>query len=76
MRPCLMSRSSTMRPPPRSRSTRFVTRLLAELAQPASASNTLAARLGLARQKVNYHLRALELHGLVELVAERRKWAT
>jgi len=47
-------------------------RLLAELAQPASAS-ALAARLGLARQKVNYHLRALERHGLVELVEERRK---
>ena len=47
-------------------------RLLAELADPASAS-TLAARLGLARQKVNYHLRALERHGLVELMEERRK---
>ena len=29
--------------------------------------------MGLARQKVNYHLRALERHGLVELVEERRK---
>ena len=48
------------------------TRLLAELAQPGSAS-TLAAKVGLARQKVNYHLRALERHGLVELVEERRK---
>src|SRR5215831_7745154 len=47
-------------------------RLLAELAEPASAA-TLAARLGLARQKVNYHLRALEAHGLVR-VAETRKW--
>jgi DNA-binding transcriptional ArsR family regulator len=47
-------------------------RLLAELAQPASAS-TLAGNVGLARQKVNYHLRALERHGLVELVVERRK---
>jgi DNA-binding transcriptional ArsR family regulator len=47
-------------------------RLLAELAEPASAS-TLAAQVGLARQKVNYHLRALERHGLVELVEERRK---
>ncbi len=46
--------------------------LLAALAQPASAS-TLAANLGLPRQKVNYHLRALERHGLVELVEERRK---
>lgn len=47
-------------------------RLLAELAEPASAT-MLAARVGLARQKVNYHLRALEQHGLVELVEERRK---
>lgn len=48
------------------------TRLLAELGEPASAT-MLAARVGLARQKVNYHLRALERHGLVELVEERRK---
>jgi len=47
-------------------------RLLAELAEPGSAS-TLAARVGLPRQKVNYHLRELERHGLVELVEERRK---
>ena len=47
-------------------------RLLAELAEPGSAS-TLAARVGLTRQKANYHLRALESHGLVELVEERRK---
>jgi DNA-binding transcriptional ArsR family regulator len=47
-------------------------RLLAELAEPASAT-MLAARVGLARQKVNYHLRALERHGLIELVQERRK---
>jgi DNA-binding transcriptional ArsR family regulator len=47
-------------------------RLLAELAEPASAT-MLAARVGLPRQKVNYHLRALEQHGLVELVEERRK---
>ena len=46
-------------------------RLLAELADPASAA-TLAARLGIPRQRVNYHLRALELHGLVELAGERR----
>ena len=31
------------------------------------------ARVGLTRQKANYHLRALERHGLVELVEERRK---
>ena len=47
-------------------------RLLSELATPASAA-TLATRVGLARQKVNYHLRALEAHGLVEL-AHERKW--
>lgn len=47
-------------------------RLLAELAEPGSAS-ALAQRVGLPRQKVNYHLRALERHGLVELVEERRK---
>ena len=38
-------------------------RLLAELTQPASAA-TLATRLGMARQKINYHLRSLEAHGL------------
>jgi len=47
-------------------------RLLAELTEPASAT-TLAHRVGLARQKVNYHLRMLEGHGLVHLVAENRK---
>ena len=47
-------------------------RLLAELAEPGSAS-TLAVRVGLTRQKVNYHLRELERHGLTELVEERRK---
>jgi DNA-binding transcriptional ArsR family regulator len=47
-------------------------RLLAELAEPGSASS-LAGKVGLARQKVNYHLRTLEQHGLIELVAERRK---
>jgi DNA-binding transcriptional ArsR family regulator len=47
-------------------------RLLALLAEPASAA-ALAARLGVARQKVNYHLRALEANGLVG-VAEERHW--
>lgn len=47
-------------------------RLLSELAAPASAA-TLAARVGLTRQKVNYHLNSLEAHGLVRL-AEERKW--
>ena len=47
-------------------------RLLSELAAPASAA-TLATRVGLARQKVNYHLHALEGDGLVRL-AQDRKW--
>ncbi len=47
-------------------------RLLTELAEPGSAT-TLAQRVDLPRQKVNYHLRALERYGLVELVEERRK---
>jgi DNA-binding transcriptional ArsR family regulator len=47
-------------------------RMLAELAVPHTAT-ALAARLGLARQKVNYHVKLLEEHGLVELVEERRK---
>ena len=48
------------------------TRILQELVEPASATQ-LAAKVGLPRQKVNYHLKALERHGLVELVEERRK---
>ncbi len=47
-------------------------RLLAELAEPASASG-LATRVGIPRQKINYHLRVLAEHGLVELVEERRR---
>jgi DNA-binding transcriptional ArsR family regulator len=47
-------------------------RLLAELAVPGSAT-MLAGKVGLPRQKVNYHLRTLESHGLIELVEERRK---
>ena len=47
-------------------------RLLAELAEPGSATK-LGARVGMPRQKVNYHLRTLERYGLVELVEERRK---
>lgn len=46
-------------------------RLLAELSEPGSAAS-LANRVGLPRQKVNYHLRALEAHGLVRPVEERR----
>ena len=47
-------------------------RILQALSEPASAT-TLAARIGLTRQQVNYHVRALEDHGLVRLVEERRK---
>lgn len=46
-------------------------RLLSELAAPASAA-TLAGRLGLTRQKVNYHLRTLEAHDLVQVAGERQ----
>jgi DNA-binding transcriptional ArsR family regulator len=47
-------------------------RLLGELSEPASAA-ALATRLGIPRQKLNYHLRSLEEHGLVR-VAEKRQW--
>jgi DNA-binding transcriptional ArsR family regulator len=47
-------------------------RLLAALARPASAA-ALSNRLGIPRQKINYHLRSLEDHGLVRL-AEERLW--
>jgi len=47
-------------------------RLLAHLMDPDSAAG-LARRLRLPRQKVNYHLRALEAAGLLELIEERRK---
>jgi DNA-binding transcriptional ArsR family regulator len=46
-------------------------RLLAELIEPASAA-TLASRVGITRQKVNYHLRALEEHRLVVFAGERQ----
>jgi DNA-binding transcriptional ArsR family regulator len=45
--------------------------LLTALETPASAA-ALATRLGIARQKVNYHLRLLESCGLVELAEVRR----
>lgn len=48
-------------------------RLLALLAEEPASATQLASRLGLARQKVNYHLRALEKHRLVELVEERQR---
>lgn len=44
--------------------------ILAALAEPGSAS-TVADGLGIARQKVNYHLRVLEAAGLVRFVEER-----
>jgi DNA-binding transcriptional ArsR family regulator len=46
-------------------------RILESVREPASAS-ALARRLGIPRQKVNYHLRKLEKQALVELVEERR----
>ncbi|OIJ63135.1 ArsR/SmtB family transcription factor [Streptomyces mangrovisoli] len=48
-------------------------RLLAELAGGPASAAMLAGKVGLPRQKVNYHLKALERHGLVELAGERRK---
>ncbi|GGQ96886.1 ArsR/SmtB family transcription factor [Streptomyces asoensis] len=48
-------------------------RLLAELAAGPASAAMLAGQVGLPRQKVNYHLKALERHGLVELAGERRK---
>lgn len=47
-------------------------RILDALDEPASAT-VLAGRLGLTRQKVNYHLRLLEGLGLVELVELRQR---
>ena len=46
--------------------------ILAALDEPGSAT-TIAAAVGSTRQKVNYHLKALEAHGLVE-PAEQRAW--
>lgn len=47
-------------------------RLLDRLREPASATQ-LAAELALGRQRVNYHLRALEKAGLLELVEQRQR---
>lgn len=47
-------------------------RLLALLREPASATE-LAPRVGLTRQKVNYHLRKLEQRGLAH-TADTRRW--
>ena len=46
--------------------------MLEALAEPGSAAS-LARKLEVPRQKVNYHLRELEKQGLVELVEERRR---
>ena len=47
-------------------------RLLTELVEPESAGS-LAPKVGISRQKLNYHLHALEAHGLVELAEERKR---
>lgn len=47
--------------------------LLRELATAPASAAAVASKLGIPRQKVHYHLRALEEHGLVEL-AEVRQW--
>ena len=46
--------------------------LLESLREPDSASG-LARRLGLTRQKINYHLRELERTGFVELAEQRQR---
>lgn len=48
------------------------TRLLSLARQPASASE-LARRLGLPRQRVNYHVRALEKAGFLKAAGRRRR---
>ncbi len=47
-------------------------KILALLVDPGS-STTVAAALGMPRQQVNYHLRTLEGHGLVQMIEERPK---
>jgi DNA-binding transcriptional ArsR family regulator len=47
-------------------------RILKALDEPGSAS-TVAAALGLARQKVAYHVKQLEVHGYVRLVREQQR---
>lgn len=48
-------------------------RLVEALAEGADSASGLARRLGDSRQRLNYHLRALEEQGLVELQEERRR---
>lgn len=47
-------------------------KMLENLGEPCSAA-ALARKLGLPRQRVNYHLRELEAQGLIELLEERSK---
>lgn len=47
-------------------------RILAALTEPASAAG-LSEKLGLPRQNIGHHLRALEAAGLIQLAEERRK---
>lgn len=47
-------------------------KLLEELQRPGSAAG-LSRRMGIPRQKLNYHLRELESAGLVTLVEERKR---
>lgn len=50
-------------------------RVLAGMREPETAAG-LARSLGLPRQRVGYHVRALEKQGLLRLVGERRKGGT
>ena len=47
-------------------------RILAALIEPASAAG-LSEKLGLPRQNIGHHLRALEAAGLIQLAEERRR---
>ena len=67
-----MSTSSTIRPPPPPRWIPSATGCLAESANEPASAASLAGRIGLTRQKVNYHLHALEQH---KLVRRRRRTA-
>ena len=48
-------------------------RLLAELVAEPSSAASVAGRVGLSRQKVNYHLKMLEEYGLLELAEVRMR---
>lgn len=48
-------------------------RILSEITTEPRSAAALAQRVGLPRQKVNYHLRTLEARGLAR-VADERKW--